>query len=860
MFSDSSILRHIARQPKKMASHKQLLHELGARGNERRELADRLHALVKKGELRQVDGANYAIPQTQSKPGGNTLVGRLSMHRDGYGFVIPDAATLDPKLKARLAGDVFIPPHAAGSSMHGDRVLVEVTSFRPDGRAEGRILRSISRAHPTVVGIFHYDRRHNYVKPIDEKVSQEIIIPPGMEIPKPVTAEDAESAEQNKPGKSKAARDRVIGDQAARHTDFQGNDRQDLEGVVVDVEITDWPSATQNPRGRVVEILGEENDFGVDVEIMIRKFHLPHRFPPEAIEEAEAMEPIISAQDLLRRRDYRDLPIVTIDGETARDFDDAVHVQLLANGNYELQVHIADVAHYVTPNSALDEEARLRGTSVYFPDRAVPMLPLELSTDLCSLRPQVDRLVLSCTMEIDHRGEIAGYEVNEGVIRSAERMTYTAVNAVIEGDAEARARYAPQVEHFERMRDLAQILNRKRERRGSIDFDLPEAVIEFDEFGLMKSITRSERNVAHRLIEEFMLSANECVAHYLENKRIASLYRIHEKPDAKRVYDFEVIAATFGYSLGVGALPIERMQLKGDRRANYGTGKRVRDIEVPKEVHITPRMYQKLTAKIAGKPEERILSFLMLRSLKQARYSEENVGHFALAAPTYTHFTSPIRRYPDLIVHRILKEVLRDKPERMDGEVPVGTTQPPGDRHPERSEGPHSHSLKGEKEAPSPWSKRRDHDAHQKSLEPLGGPIPLEELHAIAEESSQSERRADDAERELMEWKKVKFMERRIGEDFNGLIISVTKFCLFVELTDLFVEGLVPLQTLADRDDDRYTYHENTRQIIGQRSGKAYSLGDRVRVLVDRIDPVEKKIQFALIEEEGQAGTKRRRR
>jgi ribonuclease R len=881
-FSDSTILRHIARQPKKMASHKQLLHELGARGNARRELADRLYALVKKGELRQVDGANYAIPQTESKPGRNALVGRLSMHRDGYGFVIPDAATLDPNLKTRLTGDVFIPPPATGSSMHGDRVLVEVTSFRPDGRAEGRILRTFARAHPTVVGIFHYDRRHNYIKPIDEKVSQEIIIPPGMEIPPSVTSaqtvDDAaagggrKSLRKNEAAGAtespKESKDRVIGDQAARHTGWQ-----DLEGVVVDVEITDWPSATQNPRGRVVEILGQESDFGVDVEIMIRKFHLPHRFPPEVIQEAQALaaeederkeDSAAPAASLQRRRDYRDLPIVTIDGETARDFDDAIHVRNLANGNYELQVHIADVAHYVAPNSPLDDEARLRGTSVYFPDRAVPMLPLELSTDLCSLRPQVDRLVLSCTMEIDHRGEIVGYEINEGVIRSAERMTYTAVNGVLEGDAEARTRYAAQVEHFERMRDLAQILNRKRERRGSIDFDLPEAVIEFDESGLMKSISRSERNVAHRLIEEFMLSANECVAHYLENKRIASLYRIHEKPDAKRVYDFEVIAATFGYSLGVGALPIERMQLKGDRRATHGTGKRARDIEVPKEVHITPRMYQKLTAKIAGTPEERILSFLMLRSLKQARYSEENVGHFALAATAYTHFTSPIRRYPDLIVHRILKDVLRDNPERIDGEVPVGTSQSPIPHHPEQSEGPPSHPshpLKGEKETPSPWSKRRNHDAHQKSLEPLGGPLSLEELHAIADESSQSERRADDAERELMEWKKAKFMENRIGEGFDGLIISVTKFGLFVELADLFVEGLVPLQTLTDHDSDHYTYHENTRQIIGQRSRKTYSLGDRVRVLVDRIDPVEKKIQFALIEEERpQTGTQRRKR
>jgi ribonuclease R len=800
----------------------------------------------------------------------NMLVGRLTMHRDGFGFVIPDATSLDAHLKARLAGDVFIAPHATGSSMHGDRVLVEVGTIRPDGRAEGRIIRSLSRAHPTVVGIFHYGHRHNYVKPIDEKVTQEIVIPPGMENPQSPVASapvssvlpvlpvvKTSSTEPLRPHK-KRSQDRVIGKEAAVHTD-----RRDLDGVVVDVEITDWPSATQNPRGRVIEILGEENDFGVDVEIMIRKFHLPHRFPPEVIEEAQAIENVIHASELRHRRDYRDLPIVTIDGETARDFDDAVHVQQLENGNYELQVHIADVAQYVTPNSPLDQEARLRGTSVYFPDRAVPMLPLELSTDICSLRPQVDRLVLSCTMEIDHLGEIAAYEINEGVIRSANRMTYTAVNAVIEGNAksnvEARREYASQVEHFERMRDLAMILNRKRKRRGSIDFDLPEPVIEFDELGMMKSITRSERNIAHRLIEEFMLSANECVAHYLENKRIASLYRIHEKPDAKRVYDFEVIAATFGYSLGVGALPIQRVQLKADRRDARGTGKRVREIVVPKEVHITPRMYQKLTEKIAGKPEERILSFLMLRSLKQARYSEENRGHFALAATTYTHFTSPIRRYPDLIVHRILKEVLGDSPEKMDEGVPVGTSQSPQARDPERSEGPNSQRLKAELDGPppSPWSKRRDRTAHQHALEPLGGPITLEELHTIADESSQSERRADEAERGLMEWKKVKFMERRIGEDFDGLIISVTKFGFFVELTDLFVEGLVPLNTLTD---DRYTYHEDARQIIGQRSRKTYSLGDRVRVLVDRIDPVEKKIQFAVLEEQSQRATPRRRK
>jgi ribonuclease R len=805
MLSDSAILKKIERQPRQTAGFKQLARELGVRSEARRELSERLQRLVESGQLRAVDSERYAVPQAVANM--NLVIGRLSMHRDGYGFVIPEANAMDERLRSRLTGDIFIPPAAVGSAMHGDRVLAEVGVIRPDGRAEGRILRLVGRAHATVVGVFHHGQRYNYVTPIDEKITQGIVVPRGMEFPEA----SHRSSEFRKKSKTATGPDRVLGEEAARRAEWT-----DLEGVVVDVEITDWPTATQNPRGKVVEILGYEDDFGVDVEIMIRKFHLPHRFPAEVLVEAENAEAIIPAGEARRRRDFRQLPIVTIDGETARDFDDAVTVRQLENGNFELQVHIADVAHYVRSGSALDQEARLRGTSVYFPDRAVPMLPLELSTDICSLRPHVDRLVMSCIMEIDHQGEIAGYELCEGMIRSAERMTYTDVNAVLEGDATARKRYAPLVDTFEMMRDLAMILNRKRERRGSIDFDLPEPVIEFDEFGLMRSITRSERNMAHRLIEEFMLAANECVAGHLESRGIASLYRVHEKPDAKRVYDFEVIAATFGYSLGVGALPIQRMQFKADRRVSYGTGKRAREVEIPREVHITPRMYQKLTEKIAGKPEERILSYLMLRSLKQARYSEESLGHFALATAIYTHFTSPIRRYPDLIVHRILKEVLR-----------------------EGSAGVPSTALKA---GPSAASRAR-RPRHTESLEPLGGPISLEELREIAEESSQCERRADEAERELMEWKKVKFMQERVGEDFDGLIISVTKFGFFVELTDLFVEGLVPLNSLTD---DRYTYHENTREIIGQRSRKTYRLGQKIRVLVDRIDPVEKKIQFAV--------------
>ncbi len=864
MITDSTILKHIAKQPKQGAGFKQLVRELSLHGEERRALDEHLQKLLASGALIRSDSDRYALPNAVAEK--NLVAGRLTMHRDGFGFVIPDGKSLSPALRARLTGDIFIAPHLIGNAMHGDLVLVDISNVRPDGRAEGRIVRPVMRAHPTVVGTFHYGKQRNYVTPIDSKITQEIVIPAGMEVPDGASASrEPQSARRNK------SVDRVLGDEVARRSQWD-----DLEDVVVDVEITDWPSPTQNPRGRVIEVLGREDDFGVDVEITIRKFHLPHHFPAPVLAGAGDASADIPAQELHRRRDFRGLPIVTIDGETARDFDDAVYVHKLLNGNFELQVHIADVAQYVTTGSALDQEARLRGTSVYFPDRAVPMLPLELSTDICSLRPQVERLVLSCLMEIDHRGEIVDYELSEGVIQSAERMTYTAVNAMLEGDAAARERYAPLVATFELMRDLALILNRKRQRRGSIDFDLPEPVIEFDEFGLMKSIARSERNTAHRLIEEFMLSANECVAHHLESKRIASLYRVHEKPDAKRVYDFEVIAATFGYSLGVGPLPIHRVQTKGDRRAAYGTGKRVREIEVPKEVHITPRMYQKLTEKIAGKPEERILSYLMLRSLKQARYSEENLGHFALAATSYTHFTSPIRRYPDLIVHRILKDGLREsgagappavagasRPRESAGvahgfaddrnvKLPRAFSPPSGRREAGAT------NLSASDDLPSPWSKRRDRAAHREALEPLGGPIPWEELHDIAEESSQLERRADDAERDLMEGKKVKFMQDRIGEDFDGLVTSVTKFGFFVELTDLFVEGLVPLNTLTD---DRYTFHENTREIIGQRSRKRYHLGQKIRVLVDRIDPVEKKIQFAVLEEAPvrAAGKKRKR-
>jgi ribonuclease R len=849
MISEKELLNYIGKQPRHLAGFKQIVHDLGIKGRERRSVEGLLREMTRQRKLVAIGKERWSLPTAASSQ--DLVVGQLRMHRDGYGFVVPEPDSLPSRAKSKLQGDIFIPPPAIGSAMHGDQVLVELGPIRQDGRAEGRILRVTERQQETVVGKFHCGGRHNYVTPIDEKITLEIIIPQGMERPASDQQQPApriEDRDQRAPTPKKSQRaspHRVLGEETQPRAAALHN----LEGLVVVVEIVQWPSATQNPRGRVVEILGGENDFGVDVEIVIRKHHIRHVFPQNVLEEAQEISPVIPQAELERRQDYRDLPIVTIDGETARDFDDAVLVTRLpgGGGNYQLHVHIADVAHYVEDGSAIDEEARTRGTSVYFPDRAVPMLPLELSTDICSLRPQVERLVLSCIMEIDPQGEIVSYDLNEGVIRSVQRMTYTSVNAIIEGDFALRRKFGSLAANFDLMYELAQILNRKRAKRGSIDFDLPEPVIEFDDFGLMKSISPSERNWAHRLIEEFMLAANETVAGHLE-QGVASLFRIHEKPDAKRVYEFETIAASFGYSLGVGALPIKRMQMRADKRSHYGSGRRPPLVEVPEEVHVTPRMYQKLVQKITGKPEERILSYLMLRSLKQARYSEINEGHFALAAPVYTHFTSPIRRYPDLIVHRILKEVLREGKTLGAQATSPATGQ--------RSSQPRAAALRRRTEDhPSPWSQRRDSRAESRKKVAIVAGLSEETLRDIATTSSQTERAADDAERELLEWKKVKFMQDRLGDEFDGLIVSVTKFGFFVELNELFIEGLVPLDSLTD---DHYTFRENTRQIIGGRGRRTFSIGDKVRVLVDRIDHALRKIQFALVEERKAPPPKRR--
>lgn len=747
----------------------------------RRQLRQLLQALVREGAVERVGGDRYRMRRSMApsarqplRPTAGLFVGRVVVHRDGYGFVVPR----DP---IGIEGDLFVPPGQLGDAMHGDEVLARLERRRPDGRGEGRIVRVLRRAHPAVVGVFHYTPRGGggFVVPFEPRL-QEIVIPPGQELP------------EN--WKERPVRGRV----------------PELEGAAVNVELTRFPRAGLAPVGRVVEVLGRPGDAGVDVEIIVRKHQLPHVFPPEVREQARTIAPVVPTEALEGRRDFRSLPIVTIDGETARDFDDAVYVRRLADG-YELQVHIADVAHYVPRGSPLDQEARLRGTSVYFPDRAIPMLPEELSNGICSLRPGEDRLVMSVLMHLDSRGQVRHVEFTPGVIRSAARMTYTAVDRILEGDPEALAQYRDLVDGFRLMKELALILYERRRQRGAIDFDLPEPVIEFDELGRILTIGRSQRTMANRIIEEFMLAANERVAAYLTRRGVPMLHRVHEPPDPARVLEFEELAQAFGYSLGVPGAVERVLSVRHGRteaaRGSRQRGRRPRALQVglPASFEVRPQHYQRLVEKIAGRPEERILSYLMLRSLKQARYAAEPLGHFALATQTYTHFTSPIRRYPDLVVHRILKWALA---------------------HPDQP--------------------------------PEAAPYHLPELQEIASESSEAERRADEAERELTDWKTAQFMEQHLGEEYEALIVSVQKFGFFVELFEVFVEGLVPVTRLEALYGERFVWREADHALVSR--SHRFRLGQRLRVRAERIDPFVRRVEFAPVADPGSATGAGRRR
>jgi ribonuclease R len=794
--------------------------------NERKALFKMLSKLTKRDLIVEVAAGKYRLkskrqsPEGQKreqgqpkKPGGSGASGRLVLHQDGYGFVIPDEPI------PNIEGDIFIPRHATEDAMHGDHVVVEISrrGFSAEGqKIEGRIVRVLNRAHPSVVGLFRYGLNGNVVLPYDTRIHHQVEIPPGQELT---------AALRKKLGLATAEEAAQRGRRLPR--------LKELDGAVVNAELVRYPRGGLAPVGKVIEILGNPGDLGVDTEIVIRKHHLPHEFSAEAVREAAERAHPVNDADRAGREDFRSLPIVTIDGETARDFDDAVYVEKRAGG-WHLQVHIADVANYVRTLTALDNEARLRGTSVYFLHRAVPMLPEELSNGICSLNPHEDRLVMSALMEFDAAGRMTGSRMASGVIRSAERMTYTNVNKVVEGDAEMSARYAKMAPHFRNMKELALLLNARRNENGSIDFDLPEPVIEFDEDQKMTNITRSERNIAHRLIEEFMLAANRAVAGYLLKRGIETLHRVHEKPDAKKVLEFEELARAFGYSLGVENLHQREIAVrhgqvpspaKRGRPDSAGHGReRGMKVTLPGagELSISPQHYQRLLKKLAGKTEERIVSYLMLRSLKQARYAPDSLGHFALGFGEYLHFTSPIRRYPDLVVHRALKWALANP-----------GASPPKDPH----------LVK----------------------QATAAIYPHRILEELATETSDAERRAATAERELRDWKTAQFMEQHLGDEYEGLIISVQKYGCFVELMEVFVEGLLPIGALEEAAGTRCMYREHEHAIVAQgheqRRGRGaiapkskqstWKLGDRVRVRAERIDPMRHRVEFALVTQKG---------
>ena len=735
------------------------------------------------------------------------IKGRLVLHQEGYGFVVPDVAL------PNVDGDIFVPRDHVDDAMHGDTVIarvVRLSGIPGARRAEGRIVRIVGRAHPSVVGLFQYNAQGGVVVPYDPRVQHDIELAPGDELA-PALRERLFSGRKMQPGRGK-------------HLPHL----PELEGTVVNAELVRYGRGGTAPVGRVTEILGRPGDLGVDTEIIIRKHHLPHAFSPEVLLEAERLAHPVAESVRAGRQDFRGLPIVTIDGETARDFDDAVYVERRDDGGWLLQVHIADVAHYVLPEAPLDREARLRGNSVYFIDRAVPMLPEALSNGMCSLNPHEDRLVMSAIMHFDPAGQPLTAVSVPGIIRSAERMTYANVNKVLNGDPEMSERYAHMNHHFRAMKGLAELLNSRRSERGSIDFDLPEPVIEFDEEKNMTNIGRSERNVAHRIIEEFMLAANRAIAHYLLERGLLALHRVHEKPEARKVLEFEELARAFGYSLGVENLHQREIAVRHGRvpspaRAGKpetrGFGReRPQRVSLPgNNINVTPRHYQKLVDKLSGRPEERILSYLMLRSLKQARYAADSLGHFALGFAEYTHFTSPIRRYPDLIVHRVLKWAIANP------------------------------------DATAP--------AHFKPAVGVEATLYSQKhLEEIASETSETERRAAAAERELISWKTAQFMEQHLGDEYAALIISVQKYGCFVELLEVYVEGLVPITAFEEAAGARCLYRErdhaiaavpgNERRSRSQRkqvNALVWKLGDRVRVRAERIDPMRRRVEFALV-------------
>mgnify|MGYP005838584491 FL=1 len=677
---------------------REVLRLSGLSKEQRQEVREVFRNLADEGKIVKIRGNRYGLPVKM-----NLVVGRVKCHPDGYGFVIPEREGEQ---------DIFVSPRNLKEAMHGDRVVARVESIRKKGR-EGTVIRILERGLRKVVGRFMRGKNYSYVIPEDERITQEVFIPEG---------------------ETKRARPNQI----------------------VVAEITRYPTERLRPEGRVTHVLGYPGDPEVEPQIIIHKYDLPHRFSSTALREARGLPPFPSADDYQGRVDLRNIPTFTIDGEKARDFDDAVSIRKEKDGGLTLHVSISDVSHYVKEGTALDEEAYLRGTSVYFPDRAIPMFPPELSNEICCLHPGVDRLTFTVEMKYDPQGNQKDVRFYPSLIRSRERLTYTLVKQILlNEDAGLNQRYEAIVPSLQWMADLSQKLRQKRIERGALDFDLPEPEIVLDLQGEAEGIIRAERNLAHQIIEEFMIAANEGVAHFLEESGLPCIYRIHEPPKEEAIDEFRRFISHLGYKL-------------------------------KKDSDHSPKEFQKILFATKGKPEEKVINNVLLRSMKWAKYSAKNVGHFGLASKSYTHFTSPIRRYPDLIVHRLLKRAHFNKEESASEEV---------------------------------LGKKAEHLSHR-------------------------ERVAMEAEREILDRYRVRFMKERIGEVFKGVISGVTAFGFFVELQDIFVEGLVRVTSLYD---DYYQYHERRYCLVGERTHQTFRIGDEVVVRVDRVDVERRHIDFGLV-------------
>jgi ribonuclease R len=703
-FDLSDILALLQQHASRPLSLREIQDTLDLSAGERKALGKALKDLVKEGSLVQLKGGRFALPKKV-----NLVVGRLSVHRDGYGFVSPADGGRD---------DLFIPARHIRPAMHGDLVVARLEHSIRSGRPEGRVIRVEQRAHRLLVGRYRVEHGVGFVLPADTRIQDALLVPPGGEI----------------------------------------EVRQDQ---MVLAEIESYPGRTRGAVGRIREVLGNATDPDVEIRIAAIQFNLPYEFPDAVLAEADMVDTQVSESDLAGREDLRALTFVTIDGETARDFDDAVAIQRMAEG-YRLTVAIADVAHYVASGSVTDKEALTRGTSVYFPGSCLPMLPEALSNGICSLKPRVDRLVMAVELDFDARGRRTATRFCEAVIQSRARLTYTEVAAVlVESDPAVREELQALVGDLEVMRELAALRIALRHQRGSLDFDLPEAQIQLDLQGRPENIVRAERNLAHRLIEEFMLAANEAVASWLVQQRKPMVFRVHEAPSEAKMAAFQEFIAHF----------------------NQG-------ISIPTE-GVTPKLLQGLLERVAGQPEEHVINHVLLRSLPQAYYSTSNLGHFGLAADNYCHFTSPIRRYPDLAVHRILKGQL------------------------------------------SGHGKVKADDA-----------VSLDE---IASRSSSAERRAMEAERDIVNLKKCQYVADKVGEKYHGMVTSVHAFGLFVELREIFVEGLVHVSSL---EDDFYQYEEDRHRLIGMNRRREFTIGTPLQVTVHKVDLDRREIDFRLVDEQ----------